>query len=271
MQRFIIILTALVAVMLMASTVLAQSGAADATATPPAEEEAVAPADAAAASPRPRLPKKRRPPQATGRGFTATPAAEEESAMAATAPFITMNLAAGYIMDPFFVSIQGGGTLDASDLGEGCTGFVNEAPALSVDWEGEADFFELFYYSDHDPVMVVETPAGDYLCADDANELLLDPVLQIDDPAQGVYNIWVGSFDEGQQFPGILVITGRPEVNIGTFDLASLVRRATLPEDQLEAGGAAPQHQRRHRCGQRGCGSRDAGRSHRFAGHGNYG
>jgi hypothetical protein len=210
MKRLLISLTALVAVMLLASTVMAQTdaGSADATPTPVAEEEA------------------------TGEGATMADEAGEA--------FISLNLTAGYAMDPFLVSIEGGGTIDASDLGEGCSGYVNAAPALTLDWEGEADFAEFFYLSDHDPVMVIETPSGEFLCNDDANEQLLDPVIELPNPEQGVYNVWVGTFDEGQRFPGILVITGRPEINIGTFNLAGLVQRDAIPEVHVEAEALRP-------------------------------
>ena len=228
MKRFITLLAVVMAAVLLASTVMAQSetGSAAATATPVAEEEAT-PA-----------------PEEEAADAAATPeAAAEEMTDEAGAAFITMNLTAGYAMDPFFVSVEGGGTIDAGTLGEGCSGFVNEAPAVSVDWEGDADFVEAFYLSDHDPVMVIETPSGEFLCADDANEVLLDPVIEITDPEQGVYNIWVGTFDEGQRFPGVLVITTRQEVNIGTFSLAGLVRRGTIPEDHIEAEELRPSDQ----------------------------
>ena len=236
MKRLITLLAVLMAAVLLASTAMAQSatGTADATETPVAEEEAT-PAPEEEATPA---------PEEEAADAAETPeAVAEEVTDEASAAFITMNLTAGYAMDPFFVSVEGGGMIDASTLGEGCTGFVNEAPAVTVDWEGEADFVEAFYLSDHDPVMVIETPGGEFLCADDANEVLLDPVIEITDPEQGVYNIWIGTFDEGQRFPGVLVITTRQEVNIGTFSLAGLVRRGTIPEDHLEAEELRPSDQ----------------------------
>jgi len=163
--------------------------------------------------------------------------ANDDDGNAADAPaaFITMNLEAGFALDPFFVSVNGGGDVDASTLGEGCVGYVAEAPTVTVEWSGEADFVETFFYSDHDPVLVIETPSGEYLCSDDANEVLLDPVIQMDNPENGRYNIWVGSFDEGQLIPGILVLTTRSEVNIGAFSLGELVHRDAIPEDNVEA------------------------------------
>ncbi|MEZ4584327.1 MAG: hypothetical protein R3A10_22305 [Caldilineaceae bacterium] len=197
-----------------------------ATPTPAAEEEAAAEGAAAAEEP------------------ADAPAAEVVATDAVTATvtsaYVSLDLAAGFPLDPFLVSVNGGGSVDASQFGEGCTGFVNEAPTVSLNWEGETDFVEAFFYSASDPVMVVQTPAGDYLCSDDANEMLLDPVIEMAQPANGRYNIWVGSYTPEQLIPGLLVLTTRSEINLGTFDLASLVQRTPIPEDVLEPEEVAP-------------------------------
>lgn len=163
--------------------------------------------------------------------------------------YISLDLAAGFPLDPFLVSVNGGGDVDASAFGAGCTGFVNDAPTVSLDWEGEADFVEAFFYSHSDPVLVVQTPDGEYLCSDDANDLLLDPVIELANPANGRYNIWVGSYTADQLIPGLLVITTRPEINLGTFDLTSLVQRAPIPEDTLEHADVAPRRADASRAG----------------------
>ena len=168
--------------------------------------------------------------------------ASDDDAAATDAPvaFITMNLEAGFALDPFFVSVNGGGDVDASTLDEACSGFIAQDPTVTINWDGEAGFLEAFFYSDHDPVLVIETPSGDYLCNDDASEMLLDPVIEIGAPEAGRYNLWVGSFDEGQLIPGILVMTTRHEVNIVSFSLAGLVCRDAIPEDHVEAEELRP-------------------------------
>ncbi|MEA3335254.1 MAG: META domain-containing protein [Chloroflexota bacterium] len=144
--------------------------------------------------------------------------------------FLILDLEAGFPLDPFFVSVNGGGELDASTYVDGCTGFVHKDPIVSVDWEGETDFIEVFFYSDHDPTLIIQKPDGSFVCNDDANALLLDPVVEMANPEKGIYNIWVGSYHENQLIPGVLVITTRPDVNIGTFTLDGLVSREAIPE-----------------------------------------
>ena len=204
--------------------VLAQS----ATPTPQAEEESVAEES---------VTEETDPEETT----SAEPETEEpETEDVAPEAFLSLDLAAGFPLDPFLVSVNGGGELAAAELAAGCTGYINRAPTITLDWEGQADFVETFFYSDSDPVLVVQTPSGDYLCADDANDLLLDPVVEMTAPATGRYNIWVGSYSPEQLIPGLLVITTRPEINVGTFDLAALITRPAIPEDVLEHEEVAP-------------------------------
>jgi len=142
---------------------------------------------------------------------------------------VTLDLAAGFPLDPTFVSVNGGGEVDASLLGPDCKGFINRNPVVTVNWTGDADLLRAFFYSDSDSTLVVLTPDGKLVCNDNANEQLLDPVVEIKDPVPGKYRIWVGSAANRQRIPGILVLTSKPDVNLDTFELAKLVRRPTIP------------------------------------------
>jgi hypothetical protein len=143
---------------------------------------------------------------------------------------IDLDLAAGFALDPFFVSVNGGGHLDASTLAENCTGFVHANPVLSLDWEGKTDLARIFVYSDGDPTLLIQKPDGSYVCNNDAHEMLLDPVILLAEPATGRYNIWVGSHHQGDLIPAVLVLTTRPDVNLGTFELGALITRPPMPE-----------------------------------------
>ena len=157
--------------------------------------------------------------------------ASEDAEAAAPAAFLTMNLRAGFPLDPFVVSLNGGGEVDASTLDPACVGFVSEAPTFAVNWEGEAEFFDIFYYSDFDPTLVLQLPDGSYLCNDDASDNVLDPEVSVESPAEGAYNLWVGSYDAGQIIPGLLVITANRSVSVNDFDPSALVKRAAIADD----------------------------------------
>lgn len=164
---------------------------------------------------------------------TATPAAtqpaSEASADASTDAFLTINPEAGFPLDPFLVSLQGGGPVDASTVSDQCSGFVAEAPAVTVDYQGEADLLRAFFLSDGDTTLVVETPDGEFLCNDDAYPVLLDASVEISKPVQGLYNVWVGSAVAQDLVPGFLVFTTHENVTAATMALADLVQRPPLP------------------------------------------
>lgn len=148
------------------------------------------------------------------------------------AALVTLDLQAGFPLDPTFVSVNAGGDLNAAVIAPTCEGFINTKPVVTVNWSGEADFVEVFFVSNDDPTLVILGPDGQIHCSDDANDQLLDPVLTLDKPAAGQYRIWVGSYARNQLIPGVLVLTTRPDMNIGAFDLGSFIQRPVLPEVQ---------------------------------------
>ena len=157
---------------------------------------------------------------------------------------VTLDLAAGFPLDPTFVSVNGGGEVDARLLGHGCTGNIHRQPVVNVNWTGEADRVRAFFYSDGDPTLVVLTPDGKLLCNDNAHDGLLDPFVEIEKPVQGMYRIWVGSAARNQLIPGVLVLTTKPSVDLGTFELGKLIKRPSIPQQVAKpatAMAAAPQ------------------------------
>jgi hypothetical protein len=144
--------------------------------------------------------------------------------------FITINPEAGFPLDPFIVSLQAGGLVNASTVAKECKGFVTKNPTVSVDYRGKADILKVFFYSDGDPVLIVQTPDGKVLCNDNTNTALLDPTVTLTKPAQGRYNVWLGSALARDLIPGFLVFTGRGDVSAGGLALQNLVTRPSRPE-----------------------------------------
>jgi len=142
--------------------------------------------------------------------------------------YVTLDIQAGNPLDPFIVSVNGGGSFDASTLGGDCSGYVNIQPVARIDWEGEADLAKIFFYSDHDPTLIIQSPDGAFHCNDDASDLLLDPSVTFENPEDGVYNIWVGSYYPDQLIPGVLVVTTREDIDVSTFTLDGLIKRGPV-------------------------------------------
>lgn len=155
-------------------------------------------------------------------------------ALAEKAALVTIDLQAGFPLDPTFVSINAGGDLNAAVIDPDCAGYINKKPVVTVNWTGQADSIKVFFVSDDDPTLVVLAPDGQIYCGDDANDHLLDPVVELSNPLEGQYRIWAGSYARNQLIPGVLVMTANPDVTLGTFDLGSFIKRPTMP-DVLEA------------------------------------
>jgi len=152
---------------------------------------------------------------------------------------VTLDLSAGFPLDPTFVSVNGGGEVDARLLGSGCSGYIHRQPVVTVNWTGEADMVRAFFYSDGDPTLMVLTPDGKLVCNDNAHEDLLDPIVEIEKPVQGMYRIWVGSAARNQLIPGVLVLTTKPSVDLGTFELGKLIKRPSIPQQVARPATAA--------------------------------
>lgn len=157
--------------------------------------------------------------------------------------YITLDLEAGFPLDPFIVSVNGGGPVEAASLAAGCPGYVAEQPVLTANWTGEAEFIEIFTYSDEDPTLLVQLPDGTFLCSDDATDTLLDTAVQIMTPAAGAYKVWVGAYEADQLLPLFLVLTTRDEVSLSTFDMGSLVERAPQSEQANSPLAESPEAQ----------------------------
>jgi hypothetical protein len=158
-------------------------------------------------------------------------AQDSNSPPASDAPtaLVSVRPPAGFTLDPFFVSLQGGGRVDAAILDKSCTGFVPTVPSVAFEHQGDADLLRMFFYSDGDPVLVVQEPDGSFLCNDNTNLQVLDPTVHIAAPTKGRYTVWVGSRRSNDLIPGVLVFTERPAVDLGTFSPVTLVRRPALP------------------------------------------
>jgi hypothetical protein len=153
-----------------------------------------------------------------------------EIARKLNASLFTLDLQAGFPLDPTILSVNGGGETDARLFGAGCSGYVNLSPAVTVNWSGKADFAQIFFYSKDDPTLMILTPDGKLLCSDDASEQVLDPVIKLEKPVEGTYKIWIGSAKKNQLIPGILALTTKRDVNVGSFSLSGLVSRPALAE-----------------------------------------
>ena len=148
--------------------------------------------------------------------------------------FASVDLRAGFILDPYLLPVVGGGDAAASDVQKGCNGFVSTTPDVVVNWSGEAAQLSFFVYSDADPVLVIQQPDGSFVCNDDAGLRTIDPLVVIKNPAEGAYKIHVGTAVEGEPVLGFLATTALTldDAKLAELDLRPMLTRRERPKPQ---------------------------------------
>lgn len=126
--------------------------------------------------------------------------------------FGSVNLSGGFIPDPYSVSLISGGEINASYItDEGCIGFASASPDFRLQWSASGELPLIMYFEPdvegNDTVLLINKPDGSWMCNDDAHELTLDPLVEINNPSTGQYDIWIASYDEGEYHRGMLHIT----------------------------------------------------------------
>ena len=139
------------------------------------------------------------------------------SALAITAPALaqdmaleptygTVSLSAGFPDDPYGVELASGGTIAASDVISGCTGFIANAPDVRLNYDAGSLPLILAVASDADTTLVINGPDGSWYCDDDSGGDL-NPEIAFDEPQSGKYDIWVGTYAAAEVHPAELYIS----------------------------------------------------------------
>lgn len=131
--------------------------------------------------------------------------------------FGTSDLAANFSPDPVTVNVTSGDQLDVfgQGIGTGCRGYVRGEPDYTVNWTGNSDLLRFFFVDGGtvDSTLIVHTPANDFVCGDDAGGGNLNPIVDIQSPEAGTYQVWVGNYQQGNAADGTLFITQDAALN----------------------------------------------------------
>ena len=113
--------------------------------------------------------------------------------------FGTINLSAGFSNDPRVIRVVSGGQTAATSVGRNCAGYVSRAPDVRLNYEAGSSLpLIISADSSDDTTLVVNGPDGRWYCDDDGGENGLNPSVRFNSPGTGRYEIWVGSYREGQ-------------------------------------------------------------------------
>ncbi|MFO7954986.1 hypothetical protein [Thioalkalivibrio sp.] len=140
-------------------------------------------------------------------GLLLASAAVAEPNWKASPTYATVNLATGFVPDPWTQQLSAGGSTEVGGgLAPGCRGRIHEA-APDVDLNYEAGGSHLFVHveSKVDTSLVIFGPDGRWYCNDDFASL--DPVVVFHNPRSGNYNIWVGVVGDAELADAELRIT----------------------------------------------------------------
>lgn len=124
--------------------------------------------------------------------------------------FGSVNLSPGFLPDPYLVNLTAGGTVDlaACDGGQ-WAGFVVTRPDFRLIYSGASPTgtlsFALESLSSVDTVLLVNAPDGTWHFNDDYRGL--NSAVVFENPVEGQYDIWAGSYDRGSNSPAQLIIT----------------------------------------------------------------
>lgn len=129
----------------------------------------------------------------------------------ATPNFGSQTISPGFTPDPASVNVISGGGLDVAgeNLGSGCTGWATRAPDFNVRWTGSTNLLRFFLdnvQNNADTTLIVNLPDGRWLCNDDSFGGL-NPTVDVRNAGAGLYNVWVGSYRQGEQARGRLNVS----------------------------------------------------------------
>jgi hypothetical protein len=117
-----------------------------------------------------------------------------------------ITLEPGFQPDPHLVSLSAGGTISATNAGNGCSGYITNAPDFRFYWSGKGSLnIKISVLSRADTTLVVNGPNGEWYCDDDAGEDV-NPLVTLGSNA-GRYEIWVGTYASGDPKPAVLAIS----------------------------------------------------------------
>lgn len=123
--------------------------------------------------------------------------------------FGSEDLTSGFTPDPFSVELTSGGPIDATYLDGDCRGYATAAPDFDVTYTaGDLSLLRFYFVADdaEDTTLIINAPDGSWHCNDDAPGTI-DPQFDFQDPASGLYDVWVGSYESGAEIDGTLYVT----------------------------------------------------------------
>lgn len=138
-----------------------------------------------------------------------------------------VELNAGFLPDPFWRVVVGGGSLPVPPLdtttgntieigaltpSNECAGYTESQPDVVIRWSGVSTRLRLLFIASEgaNAALIVRDPGGRFVCNRAFAPGYFDPMAEFINPAQGDYAIWVSSEDDASaRIVGTLYVTER--------------------------------------------------------------
>jgi hypothetical protein len=137
----------------------------------------------------------------------------------------SISLEAGFLPDPFWTVIAGGGALPVPAFDENviegsdgslpeCTGFTDIAPDFRLQWSERSTRLRFHFVPlaigdiEPDAALIVQSPDGEWACNRDFASGYTRPSVEFINPSVGTYHIWVANeVNVNTEIIGVLYIT----------------------------------------------------------------
>jgi serine protease Do len=125
----------------------------------------------------------------------------------------TDDLTAGFLPDPYYRIVFGGGALDAAEstVGDECFGYAAGAPVFRLNWSGSSTRLRFLFapFDDAaDGALIVLDPEGAWHCNRDFAGGYARPQVEFVNPLAGTYTVWVSNeAARNEAAPGALYVT----------------------------------------------------------------
>lgn len=108
-----------------------------------------------------------------------------------------LSLSGGFTPDPYTLSVSAGGPNQAENLNSSCSGYVSANPTYRLTFSPGSLGLGIYTIADFDTTLAIQNPGGIWYCNDDHGNLdNLNSGYYFGTPSSGIYNIYVGSYDE---------------------------------------------------------------------------
>jgi hypothetical protein len=128
------------------------------------------------------------------------------SAPASAQTFGSVNLRAGFTPDPYRTTVTSGGNISASSLFTNCTGWVADNVDFAVYYTAGSFNLTISATSNADTTLIIQAPNGNWYCDDDSGPGL-NPSVTIGNPGSGRYQVWIGSYRQGEYAQATLSVS----------------------------------------------------------------